>query len=309
MGKIKVAAVGLGVWGINIVRVLKSLENDSLVSLEAVVDIDERRAREVAEKFSVRRYLTDVGQVPSLGIQAATVAVPIDYLVGVGKELAVMGVHVFVEKPVSMGPEDIRSFIEVVRASNVVAQPGYIVRYDPAAKALREAIAKRDKPRYLIFKRLSRRPQHRRKFPIVYDLMVHDIDLALYLISPKSWNVLSVHASDIEENVPQVVSAHLRVGSSHVLLISDGILPVKVREAEAITRTAYIKASFTDRTIEVLEPEGRVRKKAYGEEPLRLELIDFLRRIKGEKVPNAPTLDDALRVCEIATAIHGKEFG
>ncbi len=309
MGKVKVAAVGAGMWGRNIVRVLKSMEKDGLVSLEAVIDVNEEAAKMVAKEFGVSRYLTDVAQIPSLGIDAATIAVPISELVRVGKVLAVQGVHVFIEKPVALRPEEIEELIKVVRASGVVAQPGFIVRYDPSSLALKDELSKYGGARYAVFKRLSRRPPHRRKFPIVYDLMIHDIDLALHILGKKSWKVLSVHATEIEDGVPQVVSAHLRLGSIHVVFVADGLLPVKVREAEIITNDSYVKASFTEREVKVIAPSYRVRKKVYGKEPLRAELEDFITRIKGGRPENAPTLEDALNACRIASEIHLREFG
>lgn len=309
MGKIKIAAVGAGMWGRNIVRVLKSMEKDGLITLEAVVDVNEEAAMTLAKEFGVSRYLTDISQIPSLGIDAATVAVPISELVSVGKVLATQGVHVFIEKPVALRPEEIEELIRVVRASGVVAQPGFIVRYDPSSLALKVELSKYGGARYAVFKRLSRRPPHRRKFPIVYDLMIHDIDLALHMLGKKSWKLLSVHATEIEDGVPQVVSAHLRLGSIHVLFVSDGLLPVKVREAEIITNDSYVKASFTDREIKVIAPSHRVKKKVHGKEPLRAELEDFITRIKGGRPENAPTLEDALNACRIASEIHSREFG
>ena len=303
------AAVGAGMWGRNIVRVLKALERDGLVSLEAIVDVKEEAAKAVAEEFNVRRYLTDPLQIPSLGISAATIAVPINQLVTVSKALATQGVHVFIEKPVAVRPQEIEELIRVVRASGVIAQPGFIVRYDPASLALKNELNKRGGARYAVFKRLSRRPPHRMMFPIVYDLMIHDIDLALHILGKKSWKVLSVHATEIVDGVPQVVSAHLRLGTTHVLLVADGLLPVKVREAEIITNDSYIKSSFTDREVFVIAPEYKVLKKLYGKEPLKAELEDFIIRIKGGSPENAPTLEDALNACQLATEIHSREFG
>ncbi len=304
MSRVTVAAVGAGVWGSNIVRALKELELEGLLSLEAVVDLDEKRARAVASKYNVRRYLTDIASIPALGIQAATVAVPIDKLVGVGKFLASQGVNIFVEKPVALRPEEIEELIKVVRQANVVAQPGFIVRYDPTTLLLRDELRKRGRPRYVVFKRLSQRPSHRMKFPITYDLMIHDIDLAHFLLHGQSFKVLSVEVGDEVEGVPQLVTVHMKIGSVHTQLIADGLLPVKVREAEVITDDAYIKASFTEGKVLMSFQGGENLLKAGGEEPLRAELRDFINRVKGRRSSIAPTLEDALQACRVAEQIH-----
>ncbi len=296
-------------WGRNIVRALKELERDGLVALEAVVDIRGEVAKKVAEEFKIKRYFTNPELIASLGIDAATIAVPIDHLLDVGKTLASLGVNIFIEKPVGLRPQDIEGLIKVVKTSDVVAQPGFIVRYDPVTKTLKEELSNAGKARYLIFKRLSRRPKHRMKFPIVYDLMIHDIDLSFYLTGSNVFRILSVHTSNTIDGVPQVVSAHLRLGSSHVLLISDGLLPVKVREAEVITGDSYLKASFIDRKLHINSyTEGVTEKSVSGEEPLKAELRDFIQRVKGIGSTIAPTLEDALNASKVAYQIHMLEY-
>jgi len=279
------------------------------VALEAVVDVREEIAKRVAEEFKIKRYFTNPELIASLGIDAATIAVPIDHLLEVGKTLASLGVNIFVEKPVGLRPQDIEDLIKTVKTSSIIAQPGFIVRYDPVTKALKEELKNTGKARYLIFKRLSRRPKHRMKFPIVYDLMIHDIDLSFYLTGSNIFRILSVHTSNSIDGVPQVVSAHLRLGSSHALLISDGLLPVKVREAEVITGDSYLKASFINRKLYVNSyTTGLIEKSVSGEEPLKAELRDFIYRIKGIESNIAPTLEDALNASKVAYQIHTLEY-
>ncbi len=292
-------------WGRNIVRALKELESEGLIALKAVVDVREEVAKKVAEEFKVKKYFTNPELIPSQGIEAATVAVPIDSLLEVGKTLASLGVNIFVEKPVGLRPQDIEEFIKTVKKSGVVAQPGFIVRYDPVAKALKEELDKGRRARYLIFKRLSRRPKHRMKFPVVYDLMIHDIDLSFYLIGRKNFKILSVHSSNPIDGVPQVISAHIRLGPSHTLLISDGLLPVKVRETEVITDDSYLKASFTARKLYINSYSSGLSERAVsGEEPLKAELRDFILRVKGVESATAPTLKDSLNALKVAYQIH-----
>ena len=279
------------------------------MALEAVVDVREEIAKRVAEEFKIKRYFTNPELIASLGIDAATIAVPIDHLLEVGKTLASLGVNIFVEKPVGLRPQDIEDLIKTVKTSSIIAQPGFIVRYDPVTKALKEELKNTGKARYLIFKRLSRRPKHRMKFPIVYDLMIHDIDLSFYLTGSNIFRILSVHTSNSIDGVPQVVSAHLRLGSSHALLISDGLLPVKVREAEVITGDSYLKASFINRKLYVNSyTTGLIEKSVSGEEPLKAELRDFIYRIKGIESNIAPTLEDALNASKVAYQIHTLEY-
>ncbi len=303
MRKIKVVAVGAGMWGRNIVRALKELEGEGIIEITAVIDSDGARARSVAEEFRVPSHYTDVEVLAHMDVDAATVAVPIDKLVDVAEALVDNGLNVFVEKPVSMDPDRIKELEVKAKNAGRVVQPGFIVRYDPASKGLMNELNKGGRPRYMVFKRLSKRPEHRRNFPIVFDLMIHDIDLANFFLGDGEFEVLSVLTSDFIGNVPQTVTAHMVLGKTHIQLVSDGLLPVKVREAEVITETSYLKASFTERTVEAISPEMKRKYRVEGEEPLKAELKDFFNRVKGREVQEAPKLEDAWRACRIARQI------
>ena len=297
--------VGVGSWGKNIVRAFKELEEEGLVKLVAVVDTNEKKAELVAKSYNVEYYLTDFLELASIGVMASAIAVPIDELAKISKALASRGIHVFIEKPVALDPKDIEELMLVVNSSKVIAQPGFIVRYDPVTNALKEELNKMGNLRYTIFKRLSRRPPHRMRFPIVYDLMIHDIDLALYFTGASTFTVLSAYSTDLVNGIPQLLEANVKIGSSHHFFIADGLLPIKIREIEGITDISYIKASYTDQEI-VIKPfrEKPIRLKVKGEEPLKAELRDFILRIKGKKSEIAPTLYDALIACKIAYSIY-----
>jgi len=307
LGRIGVAVVGAGAWGKNIVRALKELETEGLVEVEAVVDADEGRARSVAEEFSIPTYSTDVLEVPSKGVPAAVVAVSIDQLTAVSKVLIERGVHVFVEKPVSTRSTDILELIELAKASGVITQPGFIVRFDPVSKKLKEFLSLYGQVKYVIFRRLSRRPKHRQRFPIVFDLMVHDIDLTQYLLGRREWRVLSVNAIEFTEAATHTLEVLIKYGKTLITYIADGLLPVKVREVDVATDRAYIRGNFKTRKVVVETPQGMSSHEARGEEPLKEELRAFIMRVRGFNVREAPTLEDAYEAVRIAEVIFRLE--
>ncbi len=297
----RVAAIGAGLWGKNIVRVLKQLEGEGLLNLIAVVDINEERGRRVAREWGVPNVLTDVDELSSLNIEAAAIAVPVNELANTSLRIIKQGIHVFIEKPVSTKAEDIERLIRECRRVGVIAQPGFIVRYDPVSRKLKE-IMSRERPVYIVFKRLSSRPVHRRTVSIIYDLMIHDIDLTGYLLGWEAHRVLSVINLKDRSGVPQSVQAIISFGDVTVTYIADGLLPVKVREVEAYLPRRYVRGVYTEGAVYELSGEGVKTHRVSGEEPLKAELREFILSVKG--VPtNAPTLKDALEACRIAANI------
>ncbi len=307
MSRVRIAVVGAGAWGRNIVRALKELEAEGLVRVEAVVDADESRARSIAAEFNVPLYSTDVLEIPSRGINAAAVAVSIDQLTTVSKLLIDKGTHVFVEKPVSTESSDVLELIKLARAVGVITQPGFIVRFDPVAKALRELLSVYRPAKYIVFKRLSRRPEHRWKFPIVFDLMIHDIDLTQYFLGRKKWKVLSVNAIEFMKGATHTLEVVIEYGQTLITYLADGLLPVKIREVDIATEEAFIRGNFRDRKVITESPQGRRYHEALGEEPLKEELKAFIKRIRGFNVSEAPTLEDAYEAVRIAEEIFKLE--
>ncbi len=307
MGRVRIAVVGAGAWGRNIVRALKELESEGLVRVDAIVDADESRAKKIADEFNIATYFTDVLEVAARGISAAVVAVSIDQLTPVSRLLVERGVHVFVEKPVSLVSDDVLDLIRLARSTGAVVQPGFIVRFDPVAKVIKELLGVYGPAKYITFKRLSRRPEQRRKFPIVYDLMIHDIDLTQYFLGRKKWRVLSVNVIEFKDGATHTLEALVEYGQTLVTYIADGLLPVKIREVDVATEEVFIRGNFRDREVIIMSTEGRKRHEARGDEPLKEELRAFVKRIKGLEVSEAPTLEDAYEAVRVAEEIFKLE--
>jgi len=300
----RIAAIGAGVWGRNIIRALKYLEAEGVLELIAVVDVREDVAKSVAREWRVPYHTKGLEDLRHIGVDAVTVAVPISYLPEVTLKAINEGYHVFVEKPVATRPEQVERIMEAAKDAGLVVQPGFIVRYDPVAQAIRREIIKRGRPTYMLFKRLSARPPHRRGVSVVFDLMIHDIDLTGFFVGWGGYDIVSAWGVSDSAGVPQSVCASVTIGDTHVSFIADGFLPVKVREVEASLPDVFVRGVFTDRVVQILSGEGMRESKVSGEEPLKAELRDFARRVRGEEVPNAPTIEDALNACRLARSVE-----
>ncbi|MEM2005541.1 MAG: Gfo/Idh/MocA family oxidoreductase [Zestosphaera sp.] len=305
MGCVKVGVVGVGSWGKNIVRALKELESEGLVKLVGVADANPDLAADVARAHGVTEYVRTVGDLVRLGVEAVAISVPIDRLFHVAKDALSLGLHTFIEKPVSTSSDEVRELMRIAENASLIAQPGFIVRYDPVNNVLKDFITQR-RVKYAILKRLSARPTHRRGHSITLDLMIHDIDLALNLVGAQEVRVLSAVGFKMEFGIPQEVHALLTLGKTLVYLVTDGTLPVKVRVAEIVTEDSYCEVSYTDSTVLVRSGEGSYVRRASGEEPLKAELRDFVRSVEGVRSPRAPTLQDALRALTVVELINEK---
>lgn len=305
MSRVKVGVVGVGSWGRNIVRAFKELEGEGIVELVGVADTNPDLAADVARTYGIAWHVRTVNELAQLGVEATAISVPVDRLFHVAKEALSLGLHAFIEKPVSTSAKEVRELMRIAENASLIAQPGFIVRYDPVSKVLKEFLAP-GRVKYMILKRLSARPPHRRVHPITLDLTIHDIDLALNLVSPQEVKVLDALGFKTEFGVPQEVHAILSLDATPVYLVTDGTLPAKVRVAEVVTEESYYEASYTDSTLLVRSSRGSYVQKVSGEEPLKAELKDFIRSVEGFRPPHAPTLQDALKALTVVELISEK---
>jgi len=292
---LRLGIVGLGRWGRNHVRVAKELEWEGVVKLVAVCDIDEPRAKEVASKYAVPSYYASVEEMlRKEDLDAVTIAVPIDELSRVASTACEYNVNFLVEKPVAMSSRVAKELRNRAAAKGLVAMPGFIMRFNPAIEALRKILDK-EQPTYAVFKRLSRRPAHARRYSILLDLTIHDIDLARYLFGEVG-RVRWCELRPVDEDL--VVLLLLEVGNMLVLVHTDGVSIAKVRETDVITRSSFIRVNTDDLEIFVRKADVLESLSVRGEEPLKKELKSFLLKVRGVDV-ETPTLDDAVRALEI----------
>jgi len=300
LSPVRITLVGAGKWGTNIARSLKELEIEGLVDLSYVVDVDVSRALELSRKYGFRALASRVSEVSG---EAFIIATPISTLYQNAVEAMDTASCVFIEKPAAETYEEASNLLTLADARGIVHQVGYLSRFDPAVVELVRQIS--DKHIYALrFRRLSRRPPHMRNYPVTLDLMSHDIDLAFYLLNSREVRPL-FSSFAVDGGVPQRAVAEAIYDRVDVVFEADGVLPVKIREIDALTDRGIIRTDLISRVLTVITESGSMRVEASNGEPLKEELRVFVERCRGKDV-KAPDLRDAvatLRVIDELTKI------
>lgn len=293
LSSVKTVLVGAGKWGTNIARTLKELELEGLVELSYVVDIDISRALELSKKYGFKAVSSSIYDASG---EAFIIATPISTLYQNALEAMKMSSCVFIEKPAAETYEEASYLLTLANARGIVHQVGYLSRFDSTVVELKQQIS--DKHVYALrFRRLSRRPPHMRSYPVTLDLMSHDIDLAFYILNTREVKPL-FSLFDVDEGVPQRAIAEAIYGGIDVVFEADGVLPVKVREIDALTDRGIIRADLISKVLTVVSETGKTQIEASDREPLKEELRVFIERCRGKDV-EAPDLRDAAAVLKI----------
>lgn len=131
--EVRLGIVGVGTMGQAHVRGLTALPN---VRLVAVCDRDAELAQAVAGPAGAAVYTSGDRMIAEAGIEALYICVPPDSHEELEVRAAERGLHLFVEKPVSLYPEQARRALNAIEKSGVLTQVGYQLRYLPHFRQL-----------------------------------------------------------------------------------------------------------------------------------------------------------------------------
>ncbi len=201
---IRVAVVGGGYWGQNIVRVFGELG-----ALAAVVDQDEATAARLAAAHGApARSFDDVLADPA--ITAVAVALPAGLHFSSAMAALEAGKHVFVEKPLALRVSQAQRLVDRAAEGGRTLMVGHLLQYHPAFLRLRELVAegRLGRLRYLYSNRLNF-GKIRREEDILWSFAPHDLSMILALVGSEPSEVAAVGARYLHERIADVTTTHL----------------------------------------------------------------------------------------------------
>ena len=303
---LRTAVVGVGHLGRHHARILSALDGARLV---AVVDTIAERAQQVAASAGTRA-LTDSREL--LGdVDAVSIAVPTAAHLEVALPFLERGVAVLVEKPMARSLREAEEMIAAAQRGGAVLAVGHTERYNPAVAAVLPLVTS---PRFIEVHRLGAFPDRSLDIDVVFDLMIHDLDVILAMVrSP----VTSLEAVGVPVLTPRydIANARLRFASGCIANITASrISKDRVRKIRFFQPDAYLSIDYAAQEVEgwrLVRRDG-ARPSIEGgpipiqqEEPLRRELADFVRAARQRA---APLVDGEAgrRALELATRIAEK---
>jgi predicted dehydrogenase len=283
---IRVAVVGAGEFGKNHARVWRELEG---VELGGVFDIDTERARQVAAE-SRTKALPSLEALTRDRFDAVSLAVPTKEHTRVGCRLLDAGLDLLVEKPMAASLGEADQLIAAARRSNRILQVGHVERFNPAVVAAQKIVAR---PMFFEVHRLGIFTPRSLDVDVVYDVMIHDLDILLALVNAP---VVDLKAVGIPVITDKVDIAHARVEfatGTVANVTASRVSTERVRKIRFFQEHEYISLDFTRQDalrIRVkpgeTQPEiGFERLPTTPEEPLRAELRAFAESVRTRKSP------------------------
>jgi predicted dehydrogenase len=282
--------IGVGSMGRHHARVYNELPGANLIG---VYDADTEQATQIAKKNGTESLELDELLA---SVEVVSVAVPTAYHYEMATKAIEHGVHVLVEKPFIDERDQGEKLLAQADENNVIIQVGHIERFNPAVMALRDIIPDLD-----IISVDARRlgPPIDRELgdSVVRDLMIHDIDILLWLIDA---SVTSVAAFDTNDayTIANFEFNDGTVGS----LTASRVTQRKVRELTITAESCHVEVNYIDQTVEIfrhslpeyIEEDGDIRYRhesiverpmVDNAEPLKNELSAFIDAAQTGSVP------------------------
>jgi UDP-N-acetylglucosamine 3-dehydrogenase len=300
---VRVGVVGTGGWGKNHVRVLSELQ-----SLAAVCDIDQARADSFSRRFHVPGYTSLDSMLKKENLDAVTICTPASTHFKMATQALAAGVHTFVEKPMVTTVKDGEALIEAAKEASRALTVGFIERFNPPITALKQMITdgKMGEPILLEFHRENRRGQNVGDVGIVKDASVHDIDTACWLFGEVPKVVYArVGASLVPSEHEDFATILLGFsGQKTAFLVTNWITPNRVRTLSAVFSGGVVDVDFVTQRTSIHEEAATTVPTRPFQEPLMLELKEFVDAISQKRQPLVTGRDglNALRVAEAALA-------
>jgi len=303
---LRVAVVGVGHLGKHHARLLAGIEGATLI---AVVDSDPARAS-AAVGESGARALTDFHDLFDQ-VDAVTVAAPTELHHEIALPFLQRGISVLVEKPMTRTLAEADELIAAASASGATLAVGHTERHNPAVAAVMPFVTT---PRFIEVHRLGVFPDRSLDIDVVFDLMIHDLDIILALVKAEPTSIEAVGVPVLTDKY-DIANARLRFATGCIANVTASrISKERVRKIRFFQPDAYVSIDYAEQEVEgyrLKRREGQ-RPEILGgklpvtrEEPLKRELTDFVHAVRDKRRPLVAG-EDGRRALALAQAIADK---
>ena len=300
----RVGVIGVGHLGQHHARVYTELLDARLVG---IVDRDEERAHLIGENLGVPAYSTMEELIARQAPDAVSIVVPTSLHFDVARAAMEAGIHVLVEKPVTTRPDEAEELLKLAAKKDLVLQVGHIERFNSAVRYISQTV---HSPIYLESKRIGPFSPRINDVGVVLDLMIHDIDIVLSLVSSPIARIAAtgrcVH-TDHEDIADAQITFENGV-MAHILV--SRVSEKKQRQLDIMEPQRHITVNYETQTVQI----NRCVRDSNGQteiletpifpksEPLKLELAHFIGCVRERRQPLVG-IRDGKRALEVAIEV------
>lgn len=288
----RVAVIGAGAWGKNIVRNLAELD-----ALGAICDPSETRRAEFAEAYPETPMHADWREVIASDVSAVAVVTPTPLHFDIARAALEAGKDVYVEKPLTHDSDSARALVELAEARGRVLMVGHLLLYQPAITWIKDCISAGELGElYGVRHERLTLGRARSAENVLWDIGVHDMAVMLYLIGSPPEHIRASGHRMLRLGVEDEVHVHLEFphgvrGNLH----ASWLWPETTRRTivrgergmlvyDEVEQTVTLHRKWIDADLNNRDEGSEIVHRGHGA-PLKLELQHFLDRMADRAAP------------------------
>jgi len=317
---VKIAVIGAGYWGKNLVRNFSELK-----VLDAICDVDGEILKQYSDKNLNIKLLDSYTKVlDDKNITGVVIATPVVTHYELAKHAIIAGKHVFVEKPLTLSSAEAKELIEIAQKKKKILMVGHLLRYHPAVIKIKKMIDSGELGEiYYIYSQRVNLGKVRKDESVLWSLTVHDISVILYLLDKEPIAVSALGQCCLQDKIEDVAFLTLQFGDRKLAHIHVSWLdPHKIRKFTIVGNKKMVvfddmksseKIKIYDKGVNIGNNfvsyqefitlrDGDIHIPSLKmEEPLKLECENFINCIRNNTQPLADGYD-GLRVVRVLEA-------
>lgn len=271
MSEQKIAVLGCGLWGRNIVRNFYNLN-----ALGMVCDLDDDNIAKVKEQYPGIKTTKDFHDIlNSKKITGVVVVTPSHTHFKFVKAMLEAGKHVYVEKPISTVAQEARDLTDLADSKGLVLMVGHLLLYHPAVNRLKMLVeegalgdivyAQSDRLNINYFKNDR---------SVMWDLAPHDVSMISYVLGKNPQHVISaIGCSSDGNDIMDITHIGIKMEGGAVAHITDSWITPK-KHVQLLVRGTK-KTAILDDTV----PEHKLtiydNFKAGSSENIQLDYLEI----------------------------------
>jgi UDP-2-acetamido-3-amino-2,3-dideoxy-glucuronate N-acetyltransferase len=293
----KIAVIGTGSWGKNLVRNFYELG-----VLKIVCDLEEDNLLKAKDRYPNLLTTSSFKEIiDDKEIDGIVIATPAHTHYEIAKQSLEAGHNIYVEKPLAQNVTEAKELHAIAENKNLTLMVGHLLLYHPAVNKLKQIIASGDLGtiQYVNSDRRNFTANHRKHSNVMWDLAPHDFSMMCYILNAEPEKIVnvrtwassgdSIDVAHIDILFPNNIGGHIH--KSWLDPQKQALLTVNGSK-----KTAVLNDTFKENKLEIYSrrEDGSltVEKPVYSnDEPLRLECRHFLDCIEHKRKPTSDSVN------------------
>lgn len=296
---LKAGVIGTGFMGGLHVRVYSELTK---IDFAGIFDQQEQASEAMSKKYGVASFKSMDDLLKNTDI--VSIAVPTSLHHGISLKCLAAGKHILVEKPLAATVDEAVDIIKKAEENKLVAAVGYIERFNPAVLELIKLLSGK-KIKEIYATRLAPPVNRANDVSVVFDLMIHDIDIVGTIAGSKV-NAIEASGKMIDSSVLNDVTCILSYENGiKAKIVSNKVADQKKRALKVVCDDCVFEADLIAKTIRQKDLKGESLISPASLEPIKAEILDFIDAVEKGTKPKVSAAD-SLTSLKIAYEIEKK---